>query len=108
MATNIIITRATAQVAESAAHPSWESWTAVATGAAVAVVLFKPFFKDWSGFRECLVYCLKPDWISWFQGEGVEDWWSELKMFVWMAIAVVSGVLAYHQLPKWLSSLLGA
>ncbi len=111
MATNIIITRATVQVAEANTNlPQIGSQTWVAAGVALAcaALMFKPFFKDWSGFWSCIVYWLKPDWISWFQGEGVEDWWGELKLGAWIGLSALVGVLVYLELPKWLPGLFGS
>ncbi len=108
MATNIIITRATAQVAATTGPLPWQLWAAVGVGAAFAALLFKPFFKDWSGFWSCIVFWLKPDWISWFQGEGVEDWWGELKLGAWIAVSALVGLLTYHELPKWFPGMFGS
>jgi|GEM_PF-266854 hypothetical protein len=107
MATNIIITRASAQVAESAVHSSCQVWTAVGIGVVFAALLFKPFFGDWSGFWDCVKFWMKPDWISWWQGEGVEDWWAEMKLGVWILLAGVCGVASYFKLPIWLPGLFG-
>src|SRR5262245_16142905 len=108
MATNIIISKATIAATETAGLVPSQAWVAAEAGVAMAALFFKTFFKDWSGFRECIVYAMKPDWISWFQGQGVEDWWGELKLGVWIAISVISGILTYQKLPTWLPSLFGA
>ena len=114
MATNIIITRASVQAAETAgqvtgtaAHSPLQVWIAVGIGVVFAALLFKPFFKDWSGFWDCVKFWMKPDWISWFQGEGVEDWWAEMKLGVWIVLSAVCGVLSYVKLPIWLPGLFG-
>lgn len=107
MATNIIITRATETVAGSGIHLHWAAWAGIAAGGVLAVTLFKPFFRDWSGFWDCIVFWLKPDWISWFQGEGVDDWWAELKLGVWIALSAGGGFLTYLEFPKWFPSLAG-
>ena len=37
-------------------------------------------FADWGEFGDAIVFWLKPDFISWFQGEGLEDFFAELKL----------------------------
>ena len=108
MATNIIITRATTQAAETVFQTPWQLYAAAGVGVVFAALLFKPFFKNWSGFWECFVFSLKPDWISWFQGEGTRDWWCELKLAAWMILSVASGIVAFVKLPKWLPGMFGA
>ena len=114
MATNIIITRASVQAAETAeqvtgtaAQTPLQLWTAVGIGVVFAALLFKPFFRDWSGFWDCVKFWMKPDRISWFQGEGVEDWWAELKLGAWIIVSAVCGVLSYIKLPIWLPAFFG-
>ena len=68
-------------------------------GAFVAFCFFKPFFGDWSGFRECIRYWFTSDLISLFRGEWTEDRWASLKLFVWLALSVGTMFLAYYQLP---------
>jgi hypothetical protein len=75
-------------------------FTAVGLGFFVAAGLFKPFFQDWSGFRECIKFWLRPDIISLFRGEYDEDRWATLKLFVWFALSLGLGFFAYFQLPK--------
>jgi hypothetical protein len=113
MATNIIITKAncavelSSQAAPAAAHPQVQIYAAAAVGLIIAVLLWKPFFRDGSGFWECVKYSLKPDWISWWQGEGMEDWWCSLKLGVWLFLSLGCGILALIQLPQMLPSLFG-
>lgn len=106
MVTNIIITRAT-QATPTALHTPWQAYTAAGIGVVFAVLLFKPFFKNWSGFWDCVKYSLKPDWISWFQGEGMHDWCAELKLGAWLIISLMCGILSYHEFPKWLPAVFG-
>jgi len=44
------------------------------------------FFDDWSGFWSCVGFWFTPDWISLLRGEYFDDHWSELKLFVFVAI----------------------
>ncbi len=48
-------------------------------------------FDDLDGFVECVKYWIKPDILSWIQGEHAEDWWSEMKLFIWIALS--AGIL---------------
>lgn len=41
-------------------------------------------FGDWETFGECIRYALTPDIISWFRGEGLEDFWAEMRLFFWV------------------------
>lgn len=62
----------------------------VVVAALVLMVLFRPIFGSKEGFYECLKYWLKPDIISWFRGEHLEDAWAELKLFLWIGTAGLS------------------
>ena len=42
-------------------------------------------FGDWGGFVEALGYAIKPDLLSWMQGEMMDDWWAEMKLWVFVA-----------------------
>ena len=50
----------------------------------VYLLLGKSFFDSWSGFFECLRFWLTPDWISVLRGESIDDWWSTVKLFVFV------------------------
>ena len=56
-------------------------------------LLGKLFFDDWDGFWDAAKYWIKPDIISWFDGEWFEDWWAELKLGAFLACcaAIVYG-----------------
>ncbi|MFT5326542.1 MAG: hypothetical protein ACI8P0_004418 [Planctomycetaceae bacterium] len=58
-------------------------------------LLFKPFFDNAEGFVECLRYSMTPDIFSWFNGEGVEDWWAEMKLSLWLICGGAAGYGAY-------------
>ena len=68
-------------------HASRLTYAAVGIGVFTAALLFKLFFKDVSGFWECLRFWFRPDIFSLFKGEWFEDQWSELKLLVWAALA---------------------
>ena len=86
-------------------HASRLTYASVAVGVFMAAFLFKLFFKDFSGFRECVRYWFRPDIFSLFRGEWNEDRWSELKLFVWAALSTGCGILSYYQLPDWFPSM---
>jgi len=86
---------------DSMAHASRLHYAAVAVGGAFAVIFFKPFFRDFSGFWECIRYCLRCEFCSVLKGELVDKQWSELKLLVWLALSAGCGFLSYYQLPEW-------
>lgn len=61
--------------------------------AAVAWVMF----DNLEGFFESVKYAIKPDIISWIQGEGYDDLWAELKLFAFLALCILF-VYAEHWL----------
>ena len=93
MSTNV--TEQVTHLVNIASHASLLTYAAIGVGVFMAAFLFKLFFQDFTDFRDCV----RPDIISWVKGESVEDAWSEMKLFVWAALATGSGILAYHQLP---------
>ncbi|MCM8533249.1 MAG: hypothetical protein NE330_18920 [Lentisphaeraceae bacterium] len=54
----------------------------VAVIAAIGSMLLvgKLIFTDLSDFGDAVAYWFKPDIFSWFQGEGMEDFFAELKL----------------------------
>src|SRR5262245_52248266 len=82
------------------------TYASIGVGLLVAVLYFKLFFKDAAGFREDSEKAAKGYWYSkwafWVRPAEYQEYqWSELKVFVWLAISVGSGILAYYQLPDW-------
>lgn len=47
------------------------------------------FFDNLDGFIESVKYWIKPDIISWIQGEGYDDAWHELKLFGFLAMCIL-------------------
>jgi uncharacterized membrane protein len=105
MSTNV--TEQVTHFVNSAFHASLLTYAAIGVGMFMAAFLFRLFFQDFTDFWECVRYWLRPDILSWFKGESVEDAWSEMKLFVWVALATGSGILAYHQLPGWFPGFFG-
>jgi hypothetical protein len=68
---------------------------AILAGALAAWALFRPFFGDGDGFRECLRYERTPDIVSLFRGEWDEDRRAKLKLSAYTALCAGSTVAAY-------------
>ena len=63
----------------------WWHWLIlIVANAPVYIGLGWVIFDSWEGFGEALYYLIRPDMWSWIQGEGVEDWWAEFKLFIWL------------------------
>ena len=46
--------------------------------------LGKFFFGSWDGFGEAIAFFFTPDVFSFFRGEGFDDLWAELKLFLFV------------------------
>ena len=84
------------------------TYASVGVGLLIAVLYFRIFFRDSFQFREDTKNAAKLQWMRWtflwpFRWLYDEDdfQWSQLKLFIWLALSVGSGVLAYYQLPEW-------
>jgi hypothetical protein len=86
---------------------SRQVWAAIGVGVFIAALFFKLIFGDFQGFVECIRYWFQPDFVSFVRGEWMEDKWGSLKLFVWIALSVGCGILAYYQLPGWLPGIFG-
>ncbi|MBX7259597.1 MAG: hypothetical protein K1Y02_24780 [Candidatus Hydrogenedentes bacterium] len=42
--------------------------------------LGKLLFGNWENFDEAVRFLFTPDVFSWIRGEGIEDWWAEMKL----------------------------
>ena len=65
------------------------------TGTAAFWALFRLFFADADEFGECIRYWLTPDIFSWFNGEGFEDMWAEMKLGMWFACGFGAAYAGY-------------
>lgn len=74
----------------------------ILAGLVTLTVLFRLIFRDWDDFCECVVYSLKPDVYSWLQGDLEEDWWAEMRMYVWIGVSVAVGYGTHIGLSQWL------
>jgi hypothetical protein len=82
-------------------------WASFGVGVFIALLFFKIIFADFDGFIECVRYWFQPNFMSALRGEWTEDRWGSLKLFIWVALSVGCGVLAYHQLPDCLPGFFG-
>jgi hypothetical protein len=66
----------------------------------VIFLLFKFIFGSMESFWEACKYGLKPDWISWWQGDGWADFWNEakLKIFLFLIIVLYVAELAVYRI----------
>ncbi len=64
-------------------------------------LLGKCMFDDWAGFLECMKYWVTPDSWSFFKGEALDDWFAEMKLFIWMAGCIGAVLGEYYLLAKY-------
>jgi hypothetical protein len=65
----------------------WVGWTILGVvNIPLFVVLAKLFFKDMEEFEEAIYFLIKPDFMSFFQGEWLDDWWAEMKLGACVAL----------------------
>ena len=57
----------------------------IATGLVLLVALGWAIFGSKENFFEAVRFYLTPNIISLFRGEMHEDWWAEMKIFLWLA-----------------------
>jgi len=69
-------------------------------GIGILWLLFKTFFGCASEFLECIKFWLTPDMVSMFRGEYCEDRWSEMKLGLWLACGIGTGIAVYIGLEK--------
>jgi len=62
----------------------------------------KFLFNDWAGFLEALKFWLTPDSWSFLKGEAMDDWFAEMKLFVWVAGSIAAVLGEYYLLQKYL------
>ena len=62
----------------------------IVAGLITAALSFRLFFNDMESFTTCIKYWLKPD--HWGSSEGLfsEEWWSETKFFLWLALSTAT------------------
>jgi len=75
---------ATPTTVESQAYHTIRLWL-IMLGLHVPVYLFWGWvlFRSWAGFREAIVFWIKPDFWSWLDDEYWDDVWAEAKLALW-------------------------
>jgi hypothetical protein len=66
----------------------------------IYVLIWAGLFGGWDTFKEALYYLWSPDLIDWFRGEGLENQWSKLKLFWFLAICALLVGSEYFNLLK--------
>jgi hypothetical protein len=64
---------------------------AIASGLCVLALSYRIVFSDYDDFCECMSYALQPDIYSWYKGDLGEDWWAEMRIFIWIAVSAAAG-----------------
>ena len=63
----------------------------IVTGITALILSFKMIFRDSEDFFDCLKFWLMPDIISLFRGEYMDDYFSELKLGLWLGLGIGGG-----------------
>jgi hypothetical protein len=82
-------------------HAGKQDYVAIGVGIIVAVLYFRLFFRDVSGFKDDINNAGKIPKLH-RDYDRIDAKWSNGKIMFWIILSVGSGVLAYHQLPDWL------
>ena len=75
----------------------------VVTGIVILALLFKPFFGGASNFWKCVNFWFSSAIFSRFLGEGMGDFWSEMKLLCWLCCGGLSGFVTYAGISRLLS-----
>lgn len=73
---------------------------AIACGICMLVLSYWVMFNDYDDFCECVSYALQPDIYSWYKGELGEDWWAEIRIYLWLAISAAAGYGAHFAISR--------
>jgi hypothetical protein len=74
---------------------------AIVVSLAVAVAVFRIFFRDRDDFAKCVEYALVPDVFSLFRGRLMQDWEHSLRLSVYIMVSMGAGIGAYHFICKF-------
>lgn len=88
------------------AHGTKLSYAAMGVGLLMAILYFRIFFTNISGFVDDLDKAGK-NVIGSKDYNYAETKWSMNKIWFWIMISVGSGILAYYQLPGWFPHVFG-
>ncbi len=73
-----------------------ETLLSIIAGLGVLRLTFKTFFDGLDDLWECVKFWFTPDLFSALKGQLEHDWWSELKLFVWLALGALTGYVVYQ------------
>lgn len=76
---------------------------ALLAGIGELILTFKLFFDDLADYGEAWQYYFTPDFWSMLKGEYADDVWSELKLGIYHAGGILTGVGVYFGLDKLFS-----
>jgi hypothetical protein len=78
---------------------AWWAWALLAMANTPIYLLWgRALFGGWSGFGEALEYSIKPDILSWIQGNGLDDLWAEVKLIFFILTSAGLLGLEYYLL----------
>jgi hypothetical protein len=76
------------------------TYAALGVGLLVAILYFRIFFRNPSGFKEDVIQSEKIPLLD-RDYDPVESNWSGNKITIWVLISVGCSIAAYYQLPDW-------
>ena len=75
------------------------TYASIGVSVLVALLFFRVFFDDVGDFLDCIVLAFQPEIITIFRGQWSDSQWAGVKVTLWLLPSIVSGYLAYSQLP---------
>lgn len=76
---------------------------AIIAGMGELILTFKLFFDDFADYGEAWQYYFTPDFWSMLRGEYADDVWAELKLSIYHAGGILTGIGTYFGLEKLVS-----
>lgn len=73
--------------------PSWTLYASamlVPLNIPVFVLLGRLVFGSVQGFMESIYYWVKPDWLSWIDGELESDFYATVRLLFWFVLCAVA------------------
>lgn len=81
-------------------------WPFLLANLPLIVFLGYAIFGSWAGLGQSIRYALQPNWISFIAGEGFEDFWASLKLWLFFLAVFLTLHGEYQFLlkhfPSWL------
>ena len=76
---------------------------ALLAGIGELILTFKLFFDDFADYEEAWQYYFTPDFWSMLKGEYTDDFWAEVKLGIFHAGGILTGVGVYFGLAELFS-----